>query len=101
MTNIEMISKWLKDNTNLSWNRTEGDSPSVKVDSLYINRSEAYEIRDLINSYYKECNLEYKNDNFEITYKKIINYKKGIKVKRDEILNYLVDGAQKAKSKTI
>lgn len=92
MTNIEKISKWLRDNTNLSWSRTEGDSPAVQVDSLYINRSEAYEIRDLINSYYKKCNLEYKDSNFKITYNKIIKYKKGFKVKRDEILSHLIEG---------
>lgn len=48
MSNEAKVSKWLRDNTELSWSRTKGDSPAVKLDRLYINRSEAYEIRDFI-----------------------------------------------------
>lgn len=89
MTNKQKITKWLKDNTDLSWKRVGGDEPPVKLDRVYINRSEGYEIRDFIIRYYKECNLTHKEENYAISYKKIINYEKGKKVKSDNLLDYL------------
>ena len=89
MSNESKATKWLEDNTDLSWTRTRGDGPQVKRDSSFINRSEAYEIRDFILRYYKECNLEHKDSNYQITLKKIISYKKGEKVKTEELLNHL------------
>jgi len=70
------ITKWLGENTNLSTTRTSGDTPAIKLDRLYINRNELYEIRDFILKYYKCCKLEHKDDNYEITFQKIINFKK-------------------------
>jgi len=90
MINKEKLTKWLKDNhPELSWSRVDGDGPQTRDDADYINRSEGYEIRDLIYSYYTNCNLEFSSKNFVITFKKIMNYKKGQKVKRDEMLKYL------------
>lgn len=89
MSKESQVTKWLKDNTDLSWTRTGGDEPPVKLDRLYINRSEAYEIRDFILKYYDECNLEHKSDNYEITLKKIMAYNKGEKVKTEDMLNHL------------
>jgi hypothetical protein len=62
---------------------------SVKLDRLYINRSEGYEIRDFILKYYDECNLEHKSENYEITLKKVTSYKKGEKVKTEDLLEHL------------
>lgn len=98
MTNEEILTKWLQDNTDLSWNRTAGDSPAIKQDLHYINRSEAYEIKDLIIDYYNNCKLEFSNKNFKITLKKINKYKLGKKVSRDEILNYLINNNAKCKN---
>ncbi len=95
MTDISKVTKWLRENTELSWTRTDGDSPATKQDSYYINRSEAYEFRDLIMDFYSECNLTHKDTNYEITYKKILNYRKGDKVKRKEMLEYLISSSKK------
>ncbi|HBC3568663.1 TPA: hypothetical protein ACN322_004655 [Vibrio parahaemolyticus] len=89
MSNTQKVTKWLKDNTNLSWTRTGGDEPPVKQDRLYINRSEGYEIRDFILRYYEECNLEHKGSNYEISLKKIKNFKPGEKVKTQDLLDHL------------
>lgn len=89
MTNESQVTKWLKDNTDLSWTRTDGDSPAVKLDRLYINRGEAYEIRDFILKYYDECNLEHKPENYKISLEKILAYKKGEKVKTEDLLAHL------------
>lgn len=89
MSKEKQVTQWLKDNTDLSWFRTGGDEPPVKLDRLYINRSEAYEIRDFILNYYSECNLAHNSGNYEITLKKIMNYKPGEKVKTEELLNHL------------
>ncbi|WP_057831223.1 hypothetical protein [Colwellia sp. TT2012] len=89
MTKEQVITQWLTDNTDLSWTRTGGDTPAVKLDRLYINRSEAYEIRDFILKYYKECNLEHKSDNYKITLKKIMSYKSGDRVKTQDMLDHL------------
>ena len=98
MVDKDKITKWLKDNyPELSWNRTSGDGPQIKIDADFINRSEGYEIRDLIYKYYTHCNLGFNDKNFETTYKKIVNYKKSQKVKRDEMLEYLINGNKKCK----
>ena len=89
MSKEKQVTDWLKENTDLSWTRTGGDEPPVKLDRLYINRSEGYEIRDFILKYYKECNLGHKAQNYEITLKKIMAYKKGEKVKTDDMLEHL------------
>lgn len=91
MKNSSLITQWLKDVKKVSFSRSEGDGPQTKVDSLYINRNEGYELRDLILDYYKEKNIIHKYENYEITYKKIMGYKKGEKVKRNDMLKYLVD----------
>jgi len=91
MTNKAKITKWLKDNTDLSWTRTEGDSPAVKLDRLYMNRSEAYEIRDFIINYYQCCNLGHNDKNYATTFKKIVAFKKGEKVKTETMLNHFKD----------
>ena len=89
MTKEQVVTQWLEDNTDLSWTRVGGDTPAVKLDRLYINRSEAYEIRDFILTYYKECKLEHKTDNYKITLKKIMSYKPGNKVKTEDMLEHL------------
>ncbi|EHV5558303.1 hypothetical protein L2726_004619 [Vibrio parahaemolyticus] len=89
MSNAQKVTKWLKDNTNLSWTRTGGDEPPIKQDRLYINRSEGYEIRDFILRYYEECNLAHKDDNYKISLKKINSYKSGEKVKTQDLLDHL------------
>lgn len=89
MSNEDQVTRWLNDNTNLSWTRVDGDAPPVKLDRLYINRSEGYEIRDFILVYYDDCNLEHKYENYEITLKKIMAYKKGEKVKTKDLLVHL------------
>ncbi|MFU2511208.1 hypothetical protein [Pseudoalteromonas sp. ASV78] len=96
MTNEKLVTKWLEENTTgLSWTRVGNDTPAVKLDRLYINRSEAYEIRDFILRYYKECKLKHKAENYAITYKKIKSYKASEKVKSDEMLEYLSGLLQK------
>ncbi|MCL1074830.1 hypothetical protein [Shewanella dokdonensis] len=89
MSNEEKVTKWLKENTDLSWTRTGGDSPAVKEDREYINRSEGYEIRDFILKYYKECGLEHSDSNYEITFNKINNFNPGKKVKTEDLLAHL------------
>jgi hypothetical protein len=89
MSKESQVTKWLKENTDLSWTRSAGDAPAVKLDRLYINRSEGYEIRDFILKYYDECNLEHKSENYEITLKKVTSYKKGEKVKTEDLLEHL------------
>ena len=95
MSKESQVTAWLKDNTDLSWKRTEGDRPQVKRDRLFINRSEGYEIRDFILNYYEGCNLEHKAENYKITLKKIKSYKQGEKVKTQDLLNHLVNGHKK------
>lgn len=95
MSKESQVTKWLKDNTDLSWTRTDGDAPPVKLDRLYINRSEGYEIRDFILKYYDECNLEHKSENYEITLKKIMAYRKGEKVKTEDLLSHLKSKLEK------
>lgn len=51
--NESQVTKWLKENTKLSWTRTGSDTPAVKLDRLYTNRSEGYEIRDVILRFLK------------------------------------------------
>ena len=92
MINKEKLTNWLRENhPELSWSRTGGDGPQKRDDANYINRSEAYEIRDLIYSYYTHCSLGFTDKNFEKTYGKIMNYKKSKKVKRGEVLEYLIN----------
>lgn len=89
MSNKQAVTKWLEENTDLSWTRTGGDEPPVKLDRLYINRSEGYEIRDFILKYYEQCNLKHSSSNYEKSLKKIMAYKKGEKVKTQDLLDYL------------
>jgi hypothetical protein len=89
MSDEAKVSKWLRNNTDLSWSRTSGDSPATGLDRLYINRNEAYEIRDFILKYYDCCNLDHTNDNYAKTFSKIISYEKGKKVKSEDMLNHL------------
>jgi len=89
MTNEQKVTKWLEDNTKLSWTRVGNDTPAVKLDRLYINRSEAYEIRDFILKICQELNLMHSDKNFGIFYKDIMGYKQGEKVKSQELFNYL------------
>jgi len=49
------------------------------------------ENRDLIYDYYVHCNLGFNDKNFETTYRKITKHKKGQKVKRDDMLEYLIN----------
>ena len=70
MINKEKLTNWLRENhPELSWSRTGGDGPQKRDDANYINRSEAYEIRDLIYSYYTHCSLGFTDKNFEKTKK--------------------------------
>lgn len=89
MSKESQVTQWLKENTNLSWTRTSGDTPAVKRDRLFINRSEGYEIRDFILQYYDACDLAHKPENYGITLKKIMAYRKGEKVKTEDLLNHL------------
>jgi len=96
MSNETKVTKWLKDNkTELSWTRTGNDTPAVKLDRLYINRSEGYEIRDFILRYYECCNIGHNDENYENSFKKIIAYNKGNKTKSDVLLNHLKQGKKK------
>lgn len=95
MSKESQVTKWLEDNTDLSWTRTGADAPPVKLDRLYINRSEGYEIRDFILKYYDECNLGHKSENYEITLKKIMAYRKGEKVKTEDLLSHLKSKLEK------
>ena len=95
MSEESQLTKWLEDNTNLSWTRTGGDAPAVKLDRLYINRSEGYEIRDFILKYYYECNLRHNSVNYEITLEKIMAYQKGEKVKTEDLLAHLKSKLEK------
>lgn len=97
MSNETKVTKWLKDNTDLSWSRTEGDSPAVKLDRLYINRSEGYEIRDFIIKYYQCCNLGHNDQNYKKTLKKIMNFKKAEKIKTETLLNHLKNNNKNCK----
>lgn len=89
----EDIERWLRENCKeLVWKRASGDYPPKKEDSLYIHREEGYEIRDLMYDFFEECpNLECNYDNYKKIYEAIKNYKKGEKVKRDELLAFLLD----------
>lgn len=89
MSNIQTLTKWLEENTTLSWTRTGGDEPPIKLDRLYINRSEGYEIRDFILKYYEHCKLKHSASNYQTSLKKIMAYKKGEKVKSQELLDHL------------
>lgn len=95
MKHEQEVTDWLEGNTSLAWTRTGGDKPPVKLDRLYINRSEGYEIRDFILKYYEECNLTHKPENYEKTLKKIMNYKSGEKVKTQDLLDHLAKGLKK------
>ncbi|WP_374087996.1 hypothetical protein [Methylomicrobium lacus] len=89
MTNEQSLTKWLEENTALSWTRSGGDEPPVKLDRLYINRSEGYEVRDFILKYYKHCNLKHSPSNYEKSLNKIMAYKKGEKIKTQDLLDCL------------
>ncbi|QAB15383.1 hypothetical protein EPV75_06770 [Hydrogenovibrio thermophilus] len=89
MSKESQVTLWLTENTNLSWTRTSGDTPAVKRDRLFINRSEGYEVRDFILQYYDECDLAHNSKNYSITLKKIMAYRKGEKVKTKDLLNHL------------
>lgn len=95
MENKSKVTKWIRDNTDLDFKRSTGDGPQIKLDSLFVNRKEAYEIRDLIYTYYTNCNLAFTDKNFSTTFKKIMSYKAGIKVKRDDMLDYLTKSVKK------
>jgi hypothetical protein len=96
MSNESEVTKWLEENADLSWTRTGGDAPPVKLDRLFINRSEGYEIRDFILKYYDECNLAHKSENYGITLKKIMGYRKDEKVKTEDLLNHLKSKLKKS-----
>lgn len=95
MTNEAKVTKWLTNNTDLSWSRTEGDNPAVKLDRLYINRSEAYVVRDFILGYYDCCKLGHNDNNYEKTFDRIVAFEKGKKVKSEDMLNHLKKGKKK------
>ena len=86
------INKWLIDNTDLSSSRTGNDTPAVKLDRLYINRNELYEIRDFMVGYYDCCNIGHNDENYANTFNKIIAFKKGEKVKSVDMLEHLKKG---------
>ncbi|WP_342609206.1 hypothetical protein [Vibrio tritonius] len=90
MTDVQLITNWLKNNTTLSWTRTGGDQPAVKLDRIYINRSEAYEIRDFIIKLCSEGNYQHSEKNYAIFFKDINAYNPGQKVTSQELLSYLL-----------
>lgn len=83
------VTKWLKDNTDLSWTRTGSDTPAVKLDRLYTNRSEAYEVRDVMLRFFKDNNVTHSDGAYKIIFDGIIAYKKGETVKTDDLLEHL------------
>jgi hypothetical protein len=83
------VTKWLKASTSLSWTRTGTDTPAVKHDRLYTNRSEGYEIRDVILRFFKDNNVTHSDASYKIIYDGIIAYKKGERVKTDDLLIHL------------
>lgn len=97
MSDTHSVTKWLEENTNLSWTRTGGDEPPVKLDRLYINRSEGYEVRDFILKYYKQCKLEHSTGNYEKSFRKIMAFKKGEKLKSQDLLDHLAGELSKSK----
>ncbi|MFW1315386.1 hypothetical protein ACEWBY_09395 [Vibrio parahaemolyticus] len=96
MPNEQKVTDWLVNNADLSWKRTGGDTPAVRADRLYLNRSEGYEIRDFILSYYAKFNLTHKPENYAITLRKILRYKPSEKVKTVDVLNYLSKAHEKS-----
>ncbi|EDK9054046.1 hypothetical protein O3R54_004256 [Salmonella enterica] len=87
--NESQVTKWLKENTKLSWTRTGSDTSAVKLDRLYTNRSEGYEIRDVILRFFKDNNVGHKDEHYKIIYDGIINYKKGHRVETSDLLEHL------------
>ncbi|MFS2059744.1 hypothetical protein [Kosakonia cowanii] len=87
--NESKVTTWLKANKNLSWTRTGSDSPAVKLDRLYTNRSEGYEIRDVILRFFKDNQVEHTDVHYNIIYDGIIAYKKGERVKTSDLLEHL------------
>jgi hypothetical protein len=83
------VTKWLKANTDLSWARTGSDTPAVTLDRLYTNRSEGYEIRDIILRFFKDNNVTHNDANHQIIFDGIIAYKKGQRVKTSDLLEHL------------
>ncbi|AFI89729.1 MULTISPECIES: hypothetical protein [Pectobacterium] len=83
------VTKWLNDNTNLSWTRTGTDTPAIKLDRLYTNRSEAYEVRDVMLRFFKDNNVTHNDASYKIIFDGIIAYKKGERVKTDDLLEHL------------
>ncbi|MBY8037540.1 hypothetical protein KW477_06025 [Vibrio fluvialis] len=95
MSNEQLVTNWLKNNTNLSWSRTGGDQPPVKLDRLYINRSEAYEIRDFIIKLCSEGNYKHSDENYNIIYNDIKAYKPSEKLTTQELLSHLLSKYKK------
>jgi len=90
MCDKSRIINWLKDNhPELSWHRIGGDKPPIDIDSLFINRQEGYEIADLMYEFFNSCYIEYNDSNFMKVYNAIQSYRKGEKVKREELLKFL------------
>jgi len=86
----EVVENWLKENhSELCWHRVGGDKPPIRTDSFYLNRSEGYEVRDLMYEFFRNCNIQCNEENLEKVYNEIQNYKEGEKVKREEVLGYL------------
>lgn len=99
MTNEKLVTKWLEENTTgLSWTRVGNDTPAVKLDRLYINRSEAYEIRDFIIKFFDEFNISHSAQNYKVTFEKIMAFNKGQKVSSEDMLNHLAQFVQNSSS---
>ncbi|VTN31101.1 Uncharacterised protein [Klebsiella pneumoniae] len=96
--NESQVTKWLKENTKLSWTRTGSDTPAVKLDRLYTNRSEGYEIRDVILRFFKDNNVGHKDEHYKIIYDGIINYKKGHRVETSDLLEHFKNLLEKITS---
>lgn len=88
--NAKKVAKWLRENTKLSDKRTGGDEPAVKEDREYLNRSELYEVRDLIVRYLDEAKKEYSDTICKNAYNKIVKFRKGQKVKTQDFLDHLL-----------
>ena len=90
MSIVSELTAWLKkQDVKLSWTRVGGDEPPVEQDRLYINRSEGYEIRDFILSFFEQHNIDHTEKNYDFILHLILGYEQGKKIKTDDLRTYI------------
>ncbi|EHZ2726888.1 TPA: hypothetical protein NJ328_002883 [Vibrio parahaemolyticus] len=95
--NAKKVGKWLRENADpkLSETRTGGDEPAVEEDREYLNRSELYEVRDVIVRYIDEAKKSYSDTICKNAYNKIKDFRPGSKVKTQDFLDHLLGKVDK------